>query len=111
MWKDGAMDAVFRALADPTRRRMLERLTDRTGQSLRELCAGLEMARQTVSRHLAVLEAAGLVATERHGREKLHYINGEPLRAIAERWIEQYSATPAQPSHRWKTWRGALNHP
>ena len=91
MWQNDAMDAVFRALADPTRRRLLASLTERTGQSLRELCAGLEMARQTVSKHLAVLETANLVTTERRGREKLHFVNGEPLRAIAERWIEQYS--------------------
>jgi DNA-binding transcriptional ArsR family regulator len=69
------------------------------------------MARQTVSRHLAVLEAADLVATERRGREKLHFVNGEPLRAIAERWIEQYSATPAPPTHPSANWHDAVNHP
>jgi DNA-binding transcriptional ArsR family regulator len=105
------MDAVFRALADPTRRRLLDSLTERTGQSLSELCAGLEIARQTVSKHLAVLETANLVATERRGREKLHYINGEPLREIAERWLEQYSAAPAPPSHPSANWHDAVNHP
>ncbi|QEU96869.1 ArsR/SmtB family transcription factor [Streptomyces kanamyceticus] len=84
------MDVVFKALADPSRRRLLDRLRDRNGQTLRELCAGLEMARQSVSKHLAVLEAAGLVTTARRGREKLHYLNAAPINAIAERWISQF---------------------
>ena len=84
-----------RALADPTRRRLLDSLTERTGQSLRELCAGLEMARQTVSKHLAVLETANLVTTERRGREKLHSSTASRSRAIAERWIEQYDRARA----------------
>jgi DNA-binding transcriptional ArsR family regulator/uncharacterized protein YndB with AHSA1/START domain len=83
-------DAVFRALADPSRRRLLDRLNASNGQRLRELCAGLEMARQSVSKHLAVLEAAGLVTTVRRGREKLHYLNAEPINAISERWIDRY---------------------
>jgi DNA-binding transcriptional ArsR family regulator len=85
------MDEVFKALADPSRRALLDSLNARNGQTLRELCAGLEMARQSVSKHLAVLEKAGLVATMRRGREKLHYLNAEPINAIAERWIDQYS--------------------
>src|SRR5882672_169046 len=84
------MDEVFRALADPSRRRLLDGLNERNGQTLRELCAGLEMARQSVSKHLAVLEAANLVTTVRRGREKLHYLNAEPINAIADRWITQY---------------------
>ncbi|MEJ8656093.1 metalloregulator ArsR/SmtB family transcription factor [Streptomyces sp. MS1.AVA.4] len=84
------MDEVFKALADPSRRRLLDSLNARNGQSLRELCAGLEMARQSVSKHLAVLEAAGLVTTVRRGREKLHYLNAVPINAIAERWISRY---------------------
>ncbi|MBK0869415.1 MAG: metalloregulator ArsR/SmtB family transcription factor [Saccharopolyspora sp.] len=84
------MDEVFRALADPNRRRLLDGLNARNGQRLRELCAGLEMTRQAVSKHLAVLEAANLVTTLRRGREKLHYLNAEPINAIAERWINQY---------------------
>ncbi len=84
------MDEVFRALADASRRRLLDRLNERNGQSLRELCAGLGMARQSVSKHLAVLEAANLVSTVRRGREKLHYLNAEPVNAIAERWISRY---------------------
>jgi uncharacterized protein YndB with AHSA1/START domain/DNA-binding transcriptional ArsR family regulator len=84
------MDDVFRALADPNRRALLDRLNARTGQTLRELCAGLDMARQSVSKHLAVLEAANLVSTVWRGREKLHYVNAEPINAIADRWITQY---------------------
>ncbi|WP_020667312.1 ArsR/SmtB family transcription factor [Amycolatopsis nigrescens] len=84
------MDEVFKALADVSRRRLLDSLNARNGQSLRELCAGLDMARQSVSKHLAVLEAANLVTTVRHGREKLHHLNAEPINAIAERWINQY---------------------
>src|SRR5260370_2009 len=84
------MDEVFRALADPSRRRLLDSLNGRSGQTLRELCAGLDMARQSVSKHLAVLEEAGLVTTVRRGREKLHYLNAAPISAIAERWISRY---------------------
>ncbi|WP_239311765.1 ArsR/SmtB family transcription factor [Plantactinospora mayteni] len=84
------MDEVFKALADGSRRRLLDSLNTRTGQSLRELCAGLAMTRQSVSKHLAVLEAANLVSTLWRGREKLHYLNAEPINAIADRWIEQY---------------------
>ena len=84
------MDEVFRALADPSRRRLLDRLNQRGGQSLRELCAGLDMARQSVSKHLAVLEEANVVSTVRRGREKLHYLNAAPINEIAERWINHY---------------------
>jgi uncharacterized protein YndB with AHSA1/START domain/DNA-binding transcriptional ArsR family regulator len=84
------MDEVFKALADASRRRLLDSLNARNGQSLRELCAGLDMARQSVSKHLAVLEAANLVTTLWRGREKLHYLNAAPINAIAERWINQY---------------------
>jgi DNA-binding transcriptional ArsR family regulator/uncharacterized protein YndB with AHSA1/START domain len=84
------MDEVFRALADPSRRRLLDRLNARSGQTLRELCAGLGMARQSVSKHLAVLAEAGLVTTVWHGREKLHYLNAAPIGDIAERWINRY---------------------
>jgi uncharacterized protein YndB with AHSA1/START domain/DNA-binding transcriptional ArsR family regulator len=84
------MDEVFRALADPSRRRLLDSLNARSGQSLRELCAGLDMARQSVSKHLAILEAANLVTTVRRGREKLHYLNAVPISEIADRWISRY---------------------
>lgn len=83
-------DEVFRALADPSRRLLLDSLNDRNGQTLRELCSGLAMARQSVSKHLAVLEAANLVTTVRRGREKHHYLNVAPINEIAERWITRY---------------------
>jgi uncharacterized protein YndB with AHSA1/START domain/DNA-binding transcriptional ArsR family regulator len=81
---------VFKALSDPTRRQLLDQLNERNGQSLTELCAGLDMARQSVTKHLAVLEAATLIATVRRGRVKLHYLNPAPINEIAERWINQY---------------------
>ncbi len=84
------MDEVFRALADPSRRKLLDSLNSRNGQTLRELCAGLDMARQSVSKHLAVLEGANLVTTVRRGREKLHYLNAAPINEIGERWITGY---------------------
>jgi DNA-binding transcriptional ArsR family regulator/uncharacterized protein YndB with AHSA1/START domain len=90
------MDEVFKALADPSRRRLLDSLNARSGQTLRELCAGLDMARQSVSKHLAVLEAAGLVTTVRRGREKLHYLNAAPISDIAERWISRYDQARVQ---------------
>jgi DNA-binding transcriptional ArsR family regulator len=112
MWENGPVDEVFRALADPSRRRLLDSLTERTGQSLRELCEGLSMARQSVSKHLGVLEAANLVTTERRGREKLHFINADPLRAIAARWTEQYSEATEPPSHPPTTyWHRAMHQP
>ena len=85
-----AMDAVFRALAHPERRRLLDSLDARNGQSLVELGAGLAMSRQAVAKHLAVLEAANLVTTVRRGREKLHYLNAAPINDIADRWIGRY---------------------
>ena len=92
MHKKGAfpLDEVFKALADPSRRELLDRLNARNGQTLQELCSGLDMARQSVSKHLAVLEAANLVTTLWRGREKLHYLNAAPINAITERWINQY---------------------
>ena len=83
-------DAVFKALADPTRRALLDRLRARNGQTLGELCEPLAMARQSATQHLGVLEAANLISTVRRGREKLHYLNAVPLWAIAERWIETF---------------------
>ena len=83
-------DAVFRALADPARRELLDRLNAQSGQTLGELCTGMGMARQSVSKHLAVLEAAGLVTTVKRGREKLHYLNPAPVSDIYERWIDRY---------------------
>ena len=83
-------DAVFRALADASRRTLLDRLHARNGQTLVELCEGLEMTRQAVAKHLAILEDANLVATRRHGREKRHFINPVPINDIAERWISKF---------------------
>jgi uncharacterized protein YndB with AHSA1/START domain/DNA-binding transcriptional ArsR family regulator len=85
-----AMDGIFRALADPGRRRLLDSLNARNGQTLRELCADMNMARQSVSKHLAVLEEANLVTTVWRGREKLHYLNAAPITDISERWIDRY---------------------
>lgn len=84
------IDAVFKALADPSRRELLDRLNVRNGQSLRELSEGLAMSRQAVSKHVAVLAAANLVTTVRRGREKLHYLNPVPVQEIADRWIGRY---------------------
>ena len=84
------MDEVFRALSDPSRRRLLDSLNSRNGQSLRELCAGLDMARQSVSKHLAILSGANLVTTVWRGREKLHYLNPVPLFGIQELWIKKF---------------------
>jgi uncharacterized protein YndB with AHSA1/START domain/DNA-binding transcriptional ArsR family regulator len=90
------MDAVFKALADPSRRELLDRLNARNGQSLSELCEGLAMARQSVTKHLAVLEAASLITTARSGREKLHYLNAAPISDIADRWIGRYNRPRAE---------------
>ncbi|MBU6297628.1 MAG: helix-turn-helix transcriptional regulator [Alphaproteobacteria bacterium] len=81
------MDAVFKALADPTRRQLLDRLHARNGQTLNELCEKMDMSRQAVTKHLALLEAANLIVVQWQGREKLHYINPVPIHEIAERWI------------------------
>src|SRR5258707_13519919 len=90
------MDEVFKALADPSRRLLLDSLNTRNGQNLQELCAGLSMARQSVSKHLAVLETANLVTTVRRGREKLHYLNPEAINAHPARWITQQDRGPGQ---------------
>jgi DNA-binding transcriptional ArsR family regulator len=84
------MDEVFKALADPTRRELLDRLRAENGRTLGELCERLAMSRQAVSKHLAVLEAANLVVTVRRGREKLHYLNPVPIGEIYDRWIGNY---------------------
>jgi DNA-binding transcriptional ArsR family regulator len=83
-------DAVFRALADASRRSLLDRLHARNGQSLSELCEGLAMTRQAVTKHLVILEEANLVATQWRGRDKLHFLNPVPINAIAERWIAKF---------------------
>jgi DNA-binding transcriptional ArsR family regulator len=88
MW--GEMDAVFKALADGSRRKLLDRLFNSNGQTLTELCAGLDMTRQAVTKHLVLLEAANLVAVVWRGREKLHYLNPVPIHEISGRWIGKY---------------------
>ena len=85
-----SMDAVFRALADPTRRQLLDNLHARNGQTLNALCAEMDMTRQAVTKHLAILEEANLVTTLRKGREKEHYLNPVPINEIAERWIGKF---------------------
>jgi DNA-binding transcriptional ArsR family regulator len=84
------MDEVFKALADPSRRKLLDELYKSNGQTLGELCEDLDMTRQAVTKHLVILEAANLVATVWRGREKLHYLNPVPLNEISERWIGKY---------------------
>jgi DNA-binding transcriptional ArsR family regulator len=84
------MDAVFRALADPTRRQLLDSLHARNGQTLNALCEHMDMSRQAVTKHLAILEEANLVITMRRGREKEHYLNPVPINEIAERWIGKF---------------------
>jgi len=95
------MDTVFKALADASRRELLDRLRADNGQTLNELCArlaksGPAMTRQAVSKHLAVLEDANLVATVRRGREKLHYLNPVPIHEIGERWIGKFERSRLQ---------------
>jgi DNA-binding transcriptional ArsR family regulator len=84
------MDAVFKALSDSSRRKLLDQLYDHNGQTLGELCEHLAMTRQAVSKHLAVLEAAHLVVTVWQGREKLHYLNPIPIQEIYDRWLSKY---------------------
>ena len=84
------MDEVFKALADASRRTLLDRLHARNVQTLGELCDGLDMTRQAVTKHLAILEEANLVSTHRQGREKLHYLNPVPIHEIGERWIRKF---------------------
>jgi len=94
--KTDAMDAVFRALADGSRRELLDRLRAENGQTLGQLCARLAMTRQAVSKHLLILEEANLVATVKRGREKLHYLNPVPIHDIGERWISKFERSGLQ---------------
>src|SRR3990172_1235508 len=89
------MDVVFKALADPTRRRLLDKLFKRDGQTLGELERRLAMTRFGVMKHLRVLEDAGLIVTKRRGREKLHFLNAVPIRQVHDRWIDKYAAPMA----------------
>jgi len=97
------MDQVFKALADASRRELLDRLRADNGQTLNELCARLDMTRQAVSKHLGILEEANLVATVKHGREKLHYLNPVPIHDIAERWIGKFERHRLQALNELKT--------
>jgi DNA-binding transcriptional ArsR family regulator len=88
-------DRVFKALADPTRRSLLDRLFERDGRTLTELEADVEMTRFGVMKHLRVLEDAGLIVTRRSGREKLHFLNAVPIQMIHDRWIDKFTEGPA----------------
>jgi DNA-binding transcriptional ArsR family regulator len=96
---DAAMDKVFKALADPSRRQLLDRLHTDNGQTLGELCQHLDITRQAVTKHLVLLEAANLVVTIRRGREKLHYLNPVPINEIYERWISKYERRQVRALH------------
>jgi DNA-binding transcriptional ArsR family regulator len=98
------IDKVFKALADPSRRELLDRLYADNGQTLGELCERMDMTRQAVTQHLGVLEAANLVTTVWRGREKLHYLNPVPVHEIYERWIRKFER------HRLRTLRELKKH-
>ena len=83
-------DKVFKALADPTRRKLLDLLYEKNGQTLAQLCENLDMARQSATQHLELLEAANLVSAVRRGREKLHFINPVPIHEVYERWVRKF---------------------
>ena len=99
---DEVMAGVFKALADPTRRRLLDRLHADNGQTLRALCEDLAITRQGITQHLEVLQAAGLVTTVKQGREKLHYLNPVPLHEIYERWIAKFEQPELEALHGFK---------
>jgi len=89
-------DRVFRALADASRRKLLDKLHRKNGQTLGELCEGLQMTRQAVAKHLAILKNANLVSWKREGRERIHFINPVPIHEIAERWISKFESQHLQ---------------
>lgn len=95
-------DAIFKALADKTRRKLLDRLCERSGQNLSELCESLKMTRQAVMKHLAILENANLISTEWNGREKLHFLNPVPIQETYGRWIEKFEKHQLQVLDRLK---------
>lgn len=96
-------DKVFKALGDPTRRKLLDLLCERNGQTLGQLCEDLEMTRQSATQHIGLLEAANLVTTVRRGREKLHFINPVPLHDIYERWVRKFETHRLSLLHDLKT--------
>ncbi|HVZ39963.1 MAG TPA: helix-turn-helix domain-containing protein [Candidatus Kapabacteria bacterium] len=97
------IDKVFKALADPSRRALIDRLHARNGQTLSELCQGLEMARQSVTQHLGLLEDANLISVKWKGREKLHYFNPVPIHEIYRRWIQKFEQPRLDALHDLKT--------
>jgi DNA-binding transcriptional ArsR family regulator len=97
------IDKVFKALADPSRRELLDRLHAQDGQTLTELCTGLEMSRQAVTQHLGLLEEANLISVQRQGREKIHYFNPVPIHDIYERWIRKFEEQRLTALHNFKT--------
>jgi DNA-binding transcriptional ArsR family regulator len=97
------IDKVFKALADPSRRELIDRLHAKNGQTLTELCQGLDMTRQAVTQHLGLLEKANLVAVRRQGREKLHFFNPVPIHEIYERWIRKFEKQRLEALHNFKT--------
>jgi DNA-binding transcriptional ArsR family regulator len=97
------IDRVFKALADPSRRELIDRLHAKNGQTLTELCEGLDMTRQAVTQHLGLLEKANLVAVQRQGREKFHFFNPVPIQEIYERWIRKFEQQRLEALHNFKT--------
>ena len=95
-------DALFKALADPSRRKLLDLLHAHDGRTLNELCEHMDMTRQAVTRHLALLETANLVATVKRGREKLHFLNPVPLQDLYERWIAKFEKPRLKALHSLK---------
>ena len=96
------IDKVFKALAEPSRRELIDRLHQRSGQTLSELCKGLRMARQSVTQHLGVLEDANLISVQWQGREKLHYFNPVPIHQVYERWIRKFERQRLEALHDFK---------
>lgn len=96
-------DEVFKALGDPTRRKLLDLLYEKNGQTLGQLCENLDMARQSATQHLGILEAANLVTTVKRGREKLHFINPVPLHEVYERWVRKFERQRLTLLHDLKT--------
>jgi DNA-binding transcriptional ArsR family regulator len=96
-------DKVFKALGDPSRRKLLDLLAEKNGQTLGELCAHLDMARQSATQHLGILEDANLVSTKKRGREKLHFINPVPLHEVYERWVRKFERQRLSLLHDLKT--------
>jgi DNA-binding transcriptional ArsR family regulator len=97
------IDKVFKALGDPTRRKLLDLLFEKNGQTLGQLCEQLDMARQSATQHLEILEAANLVSTVKRGREKLHFINPVPIHEVYERWVRKFERQRLSLLHDLKT--------